>query len=227
MAKITDIFNFLKDYNDIRNPVITEIEKQLWYYKLSNLPQISELWSIYDTDDFDNLKILEVKRPTILPCPPPNMAIEKWLEQSWDNINIKEINYIELKTRVIKDENGEMVEEIEYFIDDENRLKEYNTWIELRNIWLETEGPKEIGLKLYNELFSLYSRFKREAESLELVLGDGFINWDIDSRRIYHPVLLQKVNLEFDSNKPSFIINCDEIKTELYTPMLRVIKSIK
>ncbi|TJX15136.1 hypothetical protein E9840_03475 [Tissierella creatinini] len=226
MATIKNIFNYLKDYNDIRNPVITDISRQIWHYKLSDLPSIDELWSVYDAKDFESLNILGIERPVILPCPSPDESILAWIDKAWDKLSVKEVPYIESKTSYEKDEDDELVKTIEYFIDDKDRVEKYNAWLEKRKNWLESESPKEIGLKFYNNLFSLYSDFKRESESLELVLGDGFISWTTEGRFINHPVLLQKVNLVFNSNKPSFIISCDEIKTELYTPMLRVISSI-
>lgn len=39
-------------------------------------------------------------------------------------------------------------------------------------------------------------------------------------------MILQRVNLSFDPNIPSFTIECEELQTELYTPLLRVIPSI-
>ena len=57
MAKINNILNFLKEFNIIRNPVTTEIDNQIWHYNLKDLPSIKELWSIYDTDDYENLKV--------------------------------------------------------------------------------------------------------------------------------------------------------------------------
>lgn len=226
MAEITDVFKYLKEYNNIRNPVITNIEKQEWSYNLKNLPEITELWSIYNIQDFDELKVLEIERPHLLPCPFPNKEIQEWIDSNWNKLSVQVIEYIQNKKRTIINENGETIEEIENFSDDKSRVEKYDNWIIQRQKWYETEKPKEDGLKFYNQLFSLYSRLNREAESLELVLGDGLIKWAIDERIINHPVLLQKVDLEFNSNKPSFIITCDEIKTEIYTPMLRVINSV-
>jgi|LSQX01.1.fsa_nt_gb hypothetical protein len=34
MAKIRDIFKYLKEFNELSNPVITEISKQKWYRQL-------------------------------------------------------------------------------------------------------------------------------------------------------------------------------------------------
>lgn len=88
------------------------------------------------------------------------------------------------------------------------------------------ELPKEQGLTLYNHLFKLYSDMKKEAESVELILGDGILVWQKEATNILHPVLLQKVHLEFDPLTPAFTIKCEEIKTDIYTSMLRIIPSI-
>jgi very-short-patch-repair endonuclease len=226
MADIKNIFNFLKEFNLIRNPVITEIGDQMWSYKLKDLPSIEELWSVYNTNDYENLNILKIKRPTILPCPAPDESIIDWIDSDWDKLSIRNIEYIESKILSVENENGEFIEEVEYFEDDVDRVEKYNTWKKKRDDWIDTESPKEKGLQLYNELFSIYSRIKKEAENVELVLGDGLIRWRTENRTINHPVLFQKVNLKFKPEIPEFIITSEEIKLELYTPMLRVIESI-
>ena len=80
MAHISSIFNFLKDYNEISNPIITEIDKQKWSLKLSYIPEINELWSIYRQQDFDSLEFFEVRRPIIESCPFPDGSIINWLD---------------------------------------------------------------------------------------------------------------------------------------------------
>lgn len=226
MAKINSIFNFLKDYNELSNPVITEINNQKWSMKLSNLPQIKEVWSIYCVQDFDGLKILEVKRPVMEPCPTPDELIIGWLDGNWKKLGIETIYYKEVLARELINEDGTVNQVEEYFVDDENRKTLFIEWTNKRDNWRQVEIPKEQGLDLYNNLFKLYSDMKKESESVELILGDGHIHWKTDLRIIDHPILLQKVQLEFDPNKPSFIVKCDELKTELYTPMLRIIPTI-
>ena len=226
MAQVKSIFNFLKDYNELLNPIITEIDKQIWHYKLSNTPQIEELWTIYDSQDLDQLKIIEIKRPDLKPCPPPDKLITEWIQGEWQNLDIKTINYKEKIIREMREADSTITQYEEYFIDDENRVNSFDDWIKKREDWCSRESPKKSGLNLYNELFKLYSEIKRESESVELMLGDGHIRWTTDERFIDHPVLLQKVNLKFNPDKPSFIIKCDELKTELYTSMLRVVPSI-
>ncbi len=276
MAEINSIFNFLKDYNELSNPIITEIDKQMWSMKLLDLPKINEVWSVYKTLDFDGLKILEVERPILNPCPVPNELIIEWLEENWKKLNVDQINHKETISRFLKlyqyscgecnwkynpqvgdfignipylfdfnnisqdwvcpnckaeKKNFKKEQEIdcykeEHFNEDENRQVILNKWIIERNSWIALESPKEEGLVLYNKLFKLYSDMKKESESVELILGDGHIYWRTDLRIIDHPVLLQRVQLAFNPEKPSFIVKCDELKTELYTPMLRIIPTI-
>ena len=226
MAQISRIFNFLKDYNELSNPVITEIYKQKWSMKLSDLPQIKELWSVYRAQDFDGLKVLEIKRPVLEPCPAPDELIIEWLDGNWKKLNVEIIQYKEVLVKEVLNDDGNVEQIEENFIDDENRKKLFEEWTLKRINWRTVEIPKEQGLMLYNNLFKLYSDMKKESESVELILGDGHIHWRTDIRTIDHPVLLQKVQLEFEPEKPSFVVKCDELKTELYTPMLRIISTI-
>lgn len=226
MAEVKSIFNFLKDYNGLLNPIVTEINRQIWDYEILSAPQIEELWSIYYTQNLDELKILEIKRPDLKPCPPPDKIIKEWIQGEWQSLDTISITYKEKISRKIRDKNEEIVEVEEYFTEDKNRINNFKNWLQKREDWRTKELPKREGLNLYNNLFELYSRIKRESESVELILGDGHIKWLTNERFIDHPVLLQKVNLEFNPDKPSFIIKCDELKTELYTPMLRAIPSI-
>lgn len=223
MAHISSIFNFLKDYNEISNPIITEIDKQKWSLKLSEIPNIEEIWSVYQQQDFDSQKLFEIQRPTLVPCPSPDDSIIKWLDDDWRKVSSNSVSYKEKVTKKLFDKNGSITEVEEYFVDDVNRISLYEKWILKREMWREKELPRQKGLDLYNNLFKLYSDIKKESESVELILGDGIIKWYIEFRNINHPILLQNVQLEFNPNKPSFIIKCDEMKPEIYTAMLRII----
>lgn len=238
MNKVKNIFTFLKNYNELLNPIITEIDKQIWSYKLSNLPEIDELQSVFQTNDIDELKMLEIERPTLYPCPDPEGILIPWIDGEWTNINVSDIKYKEtIQTQDLNDgessnnkkdflDQDSLEDEKEKFHDSKARVDSFENWIEKREEWLIIEKPKLIGLDLYNKLFELYADIKREPESVELVIGDGNITWKTEDRKLDHPVLFQKVKLEFNSDKPSFIIKCEELKLELYTPMLRTVSSI-
>lgn len=226
MAKVESVFNFLKDYNELSNPVITEIDKQNWYYRFYNVPKIKEVWSVFHVHEFDELKILEVKRPNLNPCPSPDKLIINWLDGDWNKLNVESVTYKESIIKEIENADGQILQHAEYFDENKDRVKSFENWTRKREYWRKVELPKQVGLELYNNLYKLYSDIKKQPESVELILGDGHIKWRTDGINIDHPVLLQKVNLEFNPDEPSFIITCEELKTELYTPMLRIIPSI-
>ncbi|MGI1658245.1 MAG: AAA domain-containing protein [Desulfitobacterium sp.] len=226
MAQAKSIFNFLKAYNELSNPVITELANQKWSLNISDLPPIQEIKSIFSSEDVESLKVLEVIKPVLKACPSPGEALFEWLGKDWRKLSVEDIPVKEVITREILDEVGNKSYLEERFEESKERVNAYEKWIVLRKQWREAELPREQGLNLYNNLFKLYSDMKKEIESVELILGDGILVWHQEARNIQHPVLLQKVRLEFDPLTPAFRVRCDEIKTEIYTPMLRIIPTI-
>lgn len=226
MAEIINIFNFLKEFNELSNPVITEIDNQKWSLNISDIPEIDEIRSVFLGHEVEEMDYLEIKRPTILPCPNPLESLIEWIKNDWKKLSIDKIEVTDKLPRASLDINGDLVYNDELFADDQTRVDSYEFWLSVRNSWRDTEIPKAKGLDLYNKLFQLYSEMKLESESVELMLGDGNIRWYTSERVIEHPVLLQKVFLHFDAHIPSFRVYCEEKKSEIYTPMLRVIPSI-
>ncbi len=95
MNQIINLFKFLKQYNELLNPVITKINRQEWNLELNGLPKIKEVWSVYDVMDFKSGKILKVIRPFIEACPLPDKVIESWINGDWRNVNVEKIDYLE------------------------------------------------------------------------------------------------------------------------------------
>ena len=226
MAEIINIFNFLKEFNELSNPVITEIDNQKWSLNISDIPVIDEIRSVFLGHEVEDMDYLEIKRPTILPCPNPLESLIEWIKNDWKKLSIDKLEVADKLPRASLDISGDLVYNDELFTDDQTRVNSYELWLSARNSWRDTEIPKAKGLDLYNKLYQLYSEMKLESESVELMLGDGNIRWYTSERVIDHPVLLQKVFLHFDAHKPSFRVYCEEKKSEIYTPMLRVIPSI-
>lgn len=226
MAEIINIFNFLKEFNELSNPVISEIGNQKWSLSIADIPVIDEIRSVFLGHELGEMDYLEIKRPTLLPCPNPPESLIEWIKNDWKKTTVENVEIADKLPRKSLDESGDLVYTEELFVDDQARVDAYNLWNAERKNWRGIEAPKSKGLDLYNRLFQLYSEMKLESESVELMLGDGNIRWYTEDRVIDHPVLLQKVFLHFDSHIPSFRVSCEEKKSELYTPMLRVISSI-
>jgi len=226
MAEIINIFNFLKEFNELSNPVITEIDNQKWSLNISDIPVIDEIRSVFLGHEVGEMDYLEIKRPTLLPCPNPPESLIEWIKNDWKKLSVDKCEVADKLPRASLDDNGDLFYRDELFIYDQTRVDAYELWLSARDSWRDIEVPKSKGLELYNKLYQLYSEMKLESESVELMLGDGNIRWYRSERVIDHPVLLQKVFLHFDAHIPSFRVYCEEKKSEIYTPMLRVIPSI-
>ena len=57
------------------------------------------------------------------------------------------------------------------------------------------------------------------------VMADGML--DVSDQLIHHPVLLQRVNLEFNPSGPEFCFNTGTEKVELHRALLRLVPSIE
>lgn len=213
--KILRLFQFLKQYNNIKNPIITDISSQVWYKWLDDLPQYETIVNNIYGDEVE--EILKVKRPVLKECPKPPVELENWLEEGWKYINAELKVKREIKLENKSDNNDEEKNTylIENFADDKDRVGKFNIWREERNQWLKKAIPAKASYDLFNTFYELYSTIKRDSESLELILGDGILLYKKDVF-IEHPILLQYVKLEFDANIPEFRLIPSEKGTEIY-----------
>src|SRR5215468_8124804 len=76
-------------------------------------------------------------------------------------------------------------------------------------------------MRLFETFYSLYGRIDREAERIELVLGDGILSWQRAEGGIFHPILLQRLQLQFDATIPEFTLSEAEYPVELYSALFQ------
>ncbi len=224
--KLTKLFEFLKQYNEIKNPVILDIDKQNWHKNLDIIPNhhsiVNNIYNVEETDI-----ILSVDKPELKNCPSPPETIKEWIEGDYNNPRKKITNKKEKKILNpqydITDGNSTKYLTIN-FEDNREIVEKFNDWKEQRCLWAETEVIARDCDDLYNELFSLYSTIKKESESLELVFGDGnLFSTSSDYKYINHPILLQSINIEFDSNIPRFSLVIGDKEPELYRSIFNTI----
>jgi very-short-patch-repair endonuclease len=83
------------------------------------------------------------------------------------------------------------------------------------------EKPARAAMKIFETLYSLYGRIDREAERVEPVLGDGILSWRRAEGSIYHPILLQRLQLQFDAAVPEFTLSEADHPVELYSALFQ------
>jgi len=224
--KAIRLFKFLKEYNNIKNPAITDIVNQQWIKWMNAIPVHEAIINnIYNTEnDIDVL--FSISKPKLSECPNPPEHIREWLEPGWNVLN-KEVtvkNSIE-KLSEINDEDGTQELVTITFTDDVRRINLLKEWEKQRSIWVTSESKARKADEIYNEFYALYAILKKEADEAELVLGDGILCC-IGKNRISHPILLQPVKLEFDTNIPQFKVVIADKNPELYKSIFSYITDV-
>ena len=239
--KLTRVFRYLEALNQHRNPVKKQIRDQIWTLWLKDLPDHPSIrrGAPRRRDVSDALEsntntiasagnqpeekafILKVNRPVLTTAPSPPKELESWLERGWDEPS-KEISV--RSTQNGSDHQGQI--RTVNFHDDPKRLSALETWIQKRDEWVKNEKPARASMKIFEAFYELYGRLDREAERVELVLGDGILSWRKPEGGIYHPVILQRLQLEFDASVPEFTVAETDVPVELYSALFQSMSDV-
>lgn len=234
--KLLQIFRFLQALHHLRNPVQREIQAQpwvMWWRDLPDHPCVrrgrvappSHGGGADSPQDDAGAEgdpfILKVRRPTLTPAPEPPTEIAEWLEAGWDEVNGS--------AKVLSQKNESLpngTTRVVRFQDDQRRVVSMERWVSLRNRWAETERPARQALSIFDRLYSLHAQLQREGESFELMLGDGLLVWRRPEGIVRHPVLLQRLYLEFDPLVPEFTLSDALQPPELYSALFRAMPDV-
>src|SRR5882762_2081973 len=184
--KLTRVFRYLEALNQHRNPAKRQIREQLWSLWLHDLPDHASIkrgasksgatkTKVADSPDGDASAggfVLKVQRPELTSPPEPPYAIAAWLEAGWDDPS-KEPSV----SASMNKSDKECETRVANFEDDPARLASLLSWKVAREEWTKNEKPARAAMKIFETLYSLYGRIDREAERVELVLGDGILSW--------------------------------------------------
>lgn len=148
------------------------------------------------------------------PVNPPT-SIAAWLKDGWEEEGSAPEVY----------ERREITETIR-FSDDPERVASYQGWLEQRSGWVEPELAARRAMAFYERIYDLYVTLEKDGENLELVVGDGRLQWRAVSEgatrepvpvEIDHPILLKRVELRFSPEVPEFVIAETDREPELYS----------
>src|SRR5713226_3890591 len=233
--KLTRVFRYLEALNQHRNPAKRQIHEQPWSFRLRDLPDHPsirrgagkagsskmETGKSQGTEDGGANYVLKVQRPRLNRAPEAPEEIAAWLDDGWDDPS----NALTLKQTLEGSENRAEPKTVK-FTDDPSRATILERWQLLRNEWLKTEKPARAAMKLFESFYALYGRIDREAERVELVLGDGILSWRRAEGGIYHPILLQRLQLQFDASVPEFTLSEADHPVELYSALFQTMNDV-
>ena len=218
-SKIKKVLSYIRELTKLRTPPIAQLKTYEWSLSFSSLPnyptiQINQI--IEDKEnDFDGA-VLRVKRPPETQCPPPPPVLADWIEKGWEQLST-EVKHIPARNK--SNDKGHTI--TEQFDDVLERVKAFELWTMKRIAWKEAEIPARDAAQVFSELFKMHGKLQRESEKYQLYLGDGHLVWNSSVEPIDHPILLKKLELEFDPTVPEFILRETDDSSELYTALLR------
>jgi very-short-patch-repair endonuclease len=233
--KLTRVFRYLEALNQHRNPAKRQIQEQPWSFWVRELPEHPSVQRGTARASSSKTKegngpgageteasfILKVQRPRLTRAPEPPEEIAAWLEEGWDDPS----NALTVQETLGEPDAGPEATPTK-FTDDPGRIASVERWQLRRSEWVKTEKPARAAMKIFESLYALYGRIDREGERLELVLGDGILSWRRADGGIYHPILLQRLQLQFDASVPEFTLSEADHPAELYSALFQSMSDV-
>lgn len=204
-GRLTQTFKFLKELNELRNPVprqLSEYRRVLWIEKWPVHPFVEVRRGDREENDDEGAEgeiepLVRIRRADLTPCPKPPGVLDGWLKPGWQAVEA-EIEFLPSRNLADSEKGSVSVA----FEDDERRVAAFDEWAAARKQWVVGEKPAVAARRLFEEIHALWTEMQREGDRAELVLGDGILN--VSEYAIEHPVLLQRVSLAFDASGPEF-----------------------
>src|SRR6202030_1242708 len=230
--KLTRVFRYLEALNQHRNPAKRQLREQPWTLWMRDLPDHPSVQrgaaksspskeKEHNGQTEDPSYVLKVRRPRLTRPPEPPEEISRWLEDGWDDPS----NAVAVDLTLEESENSRGPR-IEKFADDLARTAVLERWKLLRDQWVKTESPARAAMKIFEALYTLYGRIDREAERVELILGDGILSWRRPEGAPSLPILLQRLRLQFDAAVPEFTLSEADHPVELYSALFQSMSDV-
>jgi very-short-patch-repair endonuclease len=224
LRRCRQLFEFLKAFAQRNEPTVRKLADQRWTLRIRDLPKhesiaVGEVRAgagadAGSDDTVDDAPLIRVRRPKLTNAPPPPDLLQGYVLDRWkDPDGAAEVQ----QTRVME-RAGEI--ETEHFADSPARVNALADWRTRWRAWAEKEKPAVAAMRVFERLYELRGRIERESEQVELLLGDGRLRWQAPAGALDHPVLLQRVDLEFDADIPEFRVFDADRGPELYSSIL-------
>lgn len=224
-TSLLKVFRFLKEFNQLRNPVIRDIDRQPWVMWFRDLPDHPDIQWGADADFGPNPGdvILKVRRPIRTAAPEPPAAIRPWLKEGWQSSSTPPEVVPERRKTAL-----DGTARVERFTDDPVRVDLWRQYQQVHEEWARTDRAAVAAMQVFDRLFDLHSRLDRESERVELMLGDGLLDWHPEEGDpIRHPLLLQELTLTFDPDVPEFTLTETDQPPEFYSAPLTDVPDVQ
>ena len=226
--KIKRVFQYLKELNLVKTPPVVNTERYEWMFWLDTLPLHP---TIMRGKDFTNLEllgvhteakhkrgdgdfILKVSRPQETECPEPGVILKNWLKPGYATVGADPATFVRQTLKLPGGQKGN-------FSDVPERVQALEDWTNGKRQWEMTEKKTLEALGAFEDLFDLYGKLQRESERYQIYAADGILITKQDGHMVRHPILLQKIALDFNAGGPEFVLRDSDEPPEIYSSLLR------
>jgi very-short-patch-repair endonuclease len=226
LERTRQVFQYLKAFAERNVPIRRTIAEQLWSQRLLDLPNhptiaVGEVRLTVTNrqgnanEEPDETPLIRIRRPKLTQPPRPPSVLSDFLLRGWERVD----GSIEIQPTRNVTRGRETI--TERFEDDPARVQALVKWRDEWAAWQVAELPAVRAMRVFERFYALHGRIELESESVELLLADGRLRWQRIDGRVDHPVLLQRVELQFDANVPEFRIVDTDRAPELYGALLQ------
>ena len=242
--RVISLFRFIEELNKSKQEVIVNISKYPKYFSIDDFLNDTENIHVFYRDRMtvgdmfnESPVLLSIHKAELHCCLEPDSVFEEWLEPGWDDFRkpcvVKESMARSVETsdgEVLRDsedsEDGKDADPItEYFSDNEVRVSAYQLWAEKRAVWVEKQKLYMHTNELFRKLYEVVVDLDREAETMELIVADGFIK-DKENPEINHPILTRRVKIYHNAEENTIYIEDTDVESELYTAIFQKMPDI-
>lgn len=232
--KVVCLYQFIRELNKLKQKIVVNVSEYGSCLHIALFQVDPENIHVYardrvETDEAEESSnvLLSVHKPEFQPCPKPNAIFaDCWLLDGWDSYRkpASVHKFLELPK---SEEDAELSEEEnrEYFEDDPARVKAYQAWCEQRNTWVHEQEICAKTRELFTDLYHVITALRREPETLEFIVADGFI-CDTENPDINHPVLTRRVNIRLEAEENTIYIDDSSVESQMYTDIFQVMPGI-
>lgn len=196
-ARIVSAIEFLRDFQKLRFKEETDYRRQQWHLLLDSLPDHASIQLQPEQPD----QFLIVQRAELREAPNPVVLLRPWIEGDWRKPQSK----LSLRESIPRPEPAEA----EGFLKIEDHPQVQQAWRMYSSEWADwavAEVPARESRRIYETLYDLRAQFQREPEVYELFVADGVVAWRLNGTDVFHPVMLQRVELVFTAVEAMFSI---------------------
>jgi very-short-patch-repair endonuclease/DNA polymerase III delta prime subunit len=220
MEKIKQLYQFLKEYNQIKNPSILTIDKNEDYISISDLPKSKFIKYVHSEDPDKNI-ILYLSRPVIEDFPQLPKRLDGWISDLDNDTKPEKVKITEsIKVNI----DGQT--KFTFFEDDKYRVEAYQQWFQSFEQWYERTKPDREAKQIFRKIYQFSDLLENQSENFELVFANVNLYLKERAFEINHPLLTQRVEVTIDTSNNGFMIELTDDKVELYSSLMRKIEQL-